>query len=102
MQALDARSPRIPGFESARRVRNSGEPNGSPPGYAFSKRTHEAPSELTFLIAHQFTMTIIQPGADAPAFELDSHDLESKVKSADFAGSKAMLLVFYPLDFTPT
>lgn len=46
-------------------------------------------------------MTMIQTGAKAPAFELDSH-LDSKVSSASFAGKKNVLLVFYPLDFTPT
>jgi len=46
-------------------------------------------------------MTIIQPGTQAPAFELESHKGD-KVSSAKFAGSKNMLLVFYPLDFTPT
>lgn len=46
-------------------------------------------------------MTIIQAGAKAPEFALDSHQ-DAKVSSADFAGKKAMMLVFYPLDFTPT
>lgn len=46
-------------------------------------------------------MSIIQPGSKAPAFELDSH-LDQKISSASFAGKKNMLLVFYPLDFTPT
>ena len=46
-------------------------------------------------------MAIIAPGTKAPAFELESH-LDSKVKLADFAGQKKVLLVSYPLDFTPT
>ena len=46
-------------------------------------------------------MTVIQSGTKAPAFELDSH-LGDKVSSADFGGKKNMLIVFYPLDFTPT
>lgn len=46
-------------------------------------------------------MTIIQPGARAPEFALDSHQDET-VRSADFAGRKKLMLVFYPLDFTPT
>ena len=46
-------------------------------------------------------MTIIEPGAQAPDFELDSH-LDDKVSSASLKGDKNMLLVFYPLDFTPT
>jgi len=46
-------------------------------------------------------MSIIATGADAPAFELESH-LDSKVSLSDFAGQKNVMLVFYPLDFTPT
>lgn len=46
-------------------------------------------------------MTLIAPGSEAPAFELDSH-LDSKVSLADFNGNKNVLMVFYPLDFTPT
>ena len=44
---------------------------------------------------------MIEPGTKAPAFKLDSHQDET-VNSADFAGKKNLLLVFYPLDFTPT
>ena len=44
---------------------------------------------------------MIEPGTKAPEFTLDSHQDET-VKSADFVGKKNMLLVFYPLDFTPT
>ncbi|MEZ5977675.1 MAG: redoxin domain-containing protein [Planctomycetota bacterium] len=44
---------------------------------------------------------MIRPGSQAPAFELDSH-LDTKVALSDFAGKKNVLLVFYPLDFTPT
>ena len=53
--------------------------------------------------AHPFerTMSIIQAGAEAPNFELDSHQ-DSKVSLASFKGEKNVLLVFYPLDFTPT
>ena len=46
-------------------------------------------------------MSIIQPGAEAPEFELDSH-LDSKVKLSSFKGKQNVMLVFYPLDFTPT
>ena len=45
--------------------------------------------------------SMIEIGAEAPDFELDSH-LESKVKLSDFRGKQNVLLVFYPLDFTPT
>lgn len=44
---------------------------------------------------------MIAPGTKAPEFELDSH-LGEKVRSADLVGKKNQLLVFYPLDFTPT
>lgn len=44
---------------------------------------------------------MIQPGDKAPPFELASHQDET-VSSTSFAGAKNLLLVFYPLDFTPT
>ncbi len=46
-------------------------------------------------------MAIIATGAAAPAFSLESH-LDTKVSLSDFAGKKNVMLVFYPLDFTPT
>ena len=46
-------------------------------------------------------MAIIAPGAEAPDFELSSH-LDSDVKLSSFRGRKNVMLVFYPLDFTPT
>ena len=46
-------------------------------------------------------MAIIAAGAEAPDFELDSHE-DHKVKLSSFAGEKNVMLVFYPLDFTPT
>lgn len=46
-------------------------------------------------------MSIIEPGAVAPEFELDGH-LGEKVQSSSFKGQKNLLVVFYPLDFTPT
>ena len=46
-------------------------------------------------------MSIISTGAEAPDFELDSH-LDDKVKLSDYRGQKNVMLVFYPLDFTPT
>jgi hypothetical protein len=45
--------------------------------------------------------TMIAPGTQAPEFTLDSH-LGETVRSADLVGKKNQLLVFYPLDFTPT
>lgn len=46
-------------------------------------------------------MSMIEPSADAPDFELDSHQ-DQTVKGSSFKGTKNVLLVFYPLDFTPT
>jgi len=46
-------------------------------------------------------MAIIATGSDAAPFSLDSH-LDTKVSLSDFAGKQNVLLVFYPLDFTPT
>jgi len=46
-------------------------------------------------------MSIIAPGAVAPDFALPSH-LDSTVRLSDFKGRRNVLLVFYPLDFTPT
>lgn len=46
-------------------------------------------------------MALIAAGAEAPDFELDSH-LDTTVKLSDFRGQKNVLLVSYPLDFTPT
>lgn len=44
---------------------------------------------------------MIATGAAAPDFELDSHTMET-VSLSSFKGKKNVLLVFYPLDFTPT
>ncbi len=46
-------------------------------------------------------MSIIAPGTAAPDFSLESHANET-VKLSSFKGSKNVLLVSYPLDFTPT
>ncbi len=45
-------------------------------------------------------MSIIEKGAAAPDFTLDSHADES-VSLSGLRGKK-VLMVFYPLDFTPT
>ena len=47
------------------------------------------------------TMALIAAGDKAPDFKLDSH-LDQEVSLSDFSGSKNVLLVSYPLDFTPT
>jgi len=46
-------------------------------------------------------MALISAGATAPDFTLDSH-LDTTVSLSDFKGSKNVLFVSYPLDFTPT
>ncbi len=46
-------------------------------------------------------MALIAAGAVAPDFTLNSHQ-DASVSLADFKGSKNVLLVSYPLDFTPT
>ena len=46
-------------------------------------------------------MSLIAAGADAPDFELESHQ-DSKISTSDLRGQKNLLMVFYPLDFTPT
>ena len=44
---------------------------------------------------------MITIGDKAPAFALDDH-LGRKVSLAQFTGKAHVMLLFYPLDFTPT
>ena len=44
--------------------------------------------------------THLKVGDKAPDFMLKSH-LDTDVKLSDFAGKKPVILVFYPLDFSP-
>lgn len=44
---------------------------------------------------------MMETGKDAPAFELADH-LGRSISLAQFRGRKHVMLVFYPLDFTPT
>lgn len=46
-------------------------------------------------------MALISAGARAPEFTLDCH-LEEPVSLSDFRGDMNVLLISYPLDFTPT
>jgi peroxiredoxin len=46
-------------------------------------------------------MALIAAGATAPDFKLESH-LDTAVSLSDLRGKKNVLLVSYPLDFTPT
>jgi len=46
-------------------------------------------------------MALIAAGATAPDFTLPSH-LETTVSLSEFKGKKNVLLVSYPLAFTPT
>lgn len=43
----------------------------------------------------------ITPGTKAPAFSLPDH-LGRTLPLSGFSGRRHVLLVFYPLDFTPT
>jgi cytochrome oxidase Cu insertion factor (SCO1/SenC/PrrC family) len=47
------------------------------------------------------TIAMISVGERAPDFELQDH-LGRKVKSDDFKGKRHVMLLFYPLDWTPT
>lgn len=40
-------------------------------------------------------------GDPAPDFELTGHRNKEKVRLSDFRGKKNVVLVFYPLDWTP-
>ena len=44
---------------------------------------------------------MIAVGAKAPDFALEDH-LGRKVTLSQFAGRRHVMLLFYPLDFTPT
>lgn len=44
---------------------------------------------------------MISVGTKAPEFSLGDH-LGRKVSLAQFAGKQHVMLLFYPLDFTPT
>jgi alkyl hydroperoxide reductase subunit AhpC len=59
------------------------------------------PDDVSNKDAEVYSMALIAAGAAAPDFKLDSH-LDTTVSLSDFSGSKNVLLVSYPLDFTPT
>ena len=44
---------------------------------------------------------MIAVGERAPGFELQDH-LGRKIELSDFEGKRHVLLLFYPLDWTPT
>lgn len=44
---------------------------------------------------------MIKPGNDAPDFALDDH-FGRRITLAELRGRRHAMLVFYPLDFTPT
>jgi len=49
---------------------------------------------------------MIAIGSDAPDFELPSNELDGgrpgkKIKLSDYKGKKSVVLMFYPLDFSP-
>ena len=43
----------------------------------------------------------LKVGDTAPDFELPGHRDNEKVRLSDFRGKKNVILVFYPLDWTP-
>lgn len=43
----------------------------------------------------------LKVGDQAPDFELPSHRGDEKVRLSSFRGKKNVILVFYPLDWTP-
>jgi peroxiredoxin len=43
----------------------------------------------------------LQVGDTAPDFELPGHRNKEKIRLSDFRGKKNVVLVFYPLDWTP-
>ena len=45
--------------------------------------------------------TMIETGSEAPDFTLDSH-LGVPFRLSDYRGKRHVMLVFYPLDWTPT
>jgi peroxiredoxin len=53
------------------------------------------------------SLTPIQVGAEAPDFELPSSEIGDngkpgkKIRLSDYRGKKAIVLAFYPLDFSP-
>jgi len=44
---------------------------------------------------------MIEPGTEAPGFELADH-LGRTISLQQFRGKSHVMLLFYPLDFTPT
>jgi len=53
-----------------------------------------------FIKEERFIM--IEVGKSAPDFELVSHLGGTKFSLSQFKGQKNVMLVFYPLDWTPT
>jgi len=49
---------------------------------------------------HLFRKKKLEPGGEAPDFELSDSDGRT-VRLSTFRGKKAALLSFYPMDFTP-
>lgn len=43
----------------------------------------------------------LEPGSPAPDFDLDSH-LDRRIHLSELLAERHALLIFYPLDFTPT
>lgn len=43
----------------------------------------------------------LKVGEKAPDFQLSSHRGDEKIRLGDYRGKKNVVLVFYPLDWTP-
>ena len=58
-------------------------------------------SLVAFLLFLPVYAGAVEVGQKAPEFELASTK-GGTIKLADFAGKKEVVLLFYPMDFTPT
>jgi peroxiredoxin len=56
---------------------------------------------LAFILILPPYVAAVEVGEKAPAFELPSTQGDT-VRLSDFAGKKEVVLLFYPMDFTPT
>jgi peroxiredoxin len=56
---------------------------------------------VAFLLFLPAYAAAVEVGDKAPAFELASTQ-GGTIRLADFAGKKEVVILFYPMDFTPT
>ena len=69
-------------------------------GHALADPDEETTTHSSLHSMHEIPR-MINVGDKAPAFKLDDH-LGKTVSSEDLYGKKNVMLLFYPLDFTPT